>query len=95
VTLLHLSHFCDTAGTVTHVVAIDSQTRYIRGSGDSAMDTGWVEMVAGVAEIIGEIIIPIFIDRDPSLTPEPKIHPALRRLCRALDSGWEEGCDEQ
>ena len=42
------------------------------------MDTGWVEMVAGVAEIIGEIIIPIFIDRDPSLTPEPKIHPALR-----------------
>ena len=42
------------------------------------MDTGWVEMVAGVAEIIGEIITVIFIDHNPSSTPEPKIHPALR-----------------
>lgn len=42
------------------------------------MSEEWVEVVAGVAEIVGEIVIPIFIERNPSSPPEPKIHPSLR-----------------
>lgn len=42
------------------------------------MSADWVDVVAGVAEIVGEIVIPIFIDHNPSSTPEPKIHPSLQ-----------------
>ena len=42
------------------------------------MSEEWVDVVAGVAEIVGEIVIPIFIEHNPSSLPEPRVHPSLR-----------------
>lgn len=55
------------------------------------MNTGWVELVAGLAEIVGEIIIPIFLDRDPSSPPQLKIHPSLRPGAASLTARWQMG----
>ncbi len=42
------------------------------------MSEEWVDVVAGVAEIVGQIVIPIFTEHNPGSPPEPKIHPSLR-----------------
>ena len=44
----------------------------------------WLELVGGLAELIGEIIIPVFLDRDPSSPPQLKIHPSLRPGARSM-----------
>lgn len=42
------------------------------------MSADWVEAVAGAAGFIGDILTLIHIADNPSSSPEPKIHPALR-----------------
>ncbi len=42
------------------------------------MSEEWVDAVTGVAEFVGQIVIPIFSGNTPSSQAEPKVHPSLR-----------------
>ena len=44
----------------------------------------WFGLVGGLAELIGEIFIPVFLDRDPSSPSQLKSHPSLRPGARSI-----------